>query len=122
MGALLAFNEVFPASVGVIEDAHDSHHGEASARFLVRGLRVTGLVLSGVVKLKGASVDGFNDETAVGVFGADVLFEMSIEVLDDCLQKVELETLSAFTEATGIRAGSRESSVVAPALDEAESL
>lgn len=50
MGALRAFDDVFPAAVGVIEHAHDAHERKAAAGFLAGGLRIYQLVGAGVVE------------------------------------------------------------------------
>lgn len=57
VGALLAFGEVLPAPMGVVEHAHDAHEREAATLFLGGGLRVFGLVFLGVVKGHGAAIN-----------------------------------------------------------------
>lgn len=79
VGTLLAFDEVFPAAVSVVEHTHNAHDGKSAAWLLTGGLGILGLVGGGVVECKGAAVDGLDDVPLIGVFGSNTSVELGVD-------------------------------------------
>ena len=61
VGRVGAVHEAFPTAVGEVDHTHDAHDREAAAGLLGSRLGVFELVGFGVVQLRGAAVDGFDD-------------------------------------------------------------
>lgn len=117
--ALQAFDEVFPAAVGVVEHAHDAHDGKSAAGFLAGGLGVFQLVCRSVVEYEGAAVDGLDDVPLIGVLGPDAGIERGVHAGVGGSQEIHAQPVAALAEGAGVVAGNGQPRVVTPCLDQA---